>query len=362
MSALYPSPIPNAEPEAQPPVPSYTLFDASAVTIATLLGAPVAGTILMAVNYRRLGKEVNAAVAFLIGLTVTILAIISGNVIPASALYAVPLVLLLSMRSIAQTLQGPAVQQHVSSGGRLGSRWVAFGLGIGSLAILMVGLFILFVIQQVAAPSSPKVTIGTSDVVYYYGSATKEDAQMLGNKLKSIGYFRDKGTTVSISKDKSGPVVSFAVTDGTWEKPEMVSAFEDIGRQIASAVGGYPLQVCLMNTQRVVKKQMTVGKAIIGTKDEIYYFGTATEKDAMALGQTLKTSGFLTDRGVGVLLSKGDGTVISFIVREGAWENAQTVAAFENLARQGASSVGGLPIKLRLLNSALETKKVVPVQ
>lgn len=354
--------MPESEPAPQPPVPSYTLFDASSVTIATLLGAPVAGAILMAVNYRRLGKEVNAAVAFLIGLAVTILAMIGGNLIPASGLYAIPIVLLVVMRSIAQNLQGPAVQQHVTSGGKLGSRWIAVGIGVGALTVILGGLFLLFTIQQVVTTSGSKVTIGANDVVFYSGSATKEDAQVLGDKLKKIGYFSDRGVTVLISKDKGDTVVSFAVKEGAWDRPEMVAAFEEIGRQIAPSVGGYPIKVRLMNTQRETKKQMTVGKAIIGTKDEIYYFGYATEAEARALGQALKTAGFLGDRGVTVLLAKEDGTVISFIVREGYWEKPEAVAAFEKLARQGASAVGGLPVKLRLLNSALEIKKEVTVQ
>lgn len=362
MSDAYLSPVPEGGPAPEAPVPAYTLFDAKSVTIATLLGAPVAGTILMAVNYRRLGKEVNAAVAFLAGLAVTILAIVSGNLIPAGMLYAVPVILLVVTRGIAQATQGPAVQQHVSSGGKLGSRWIAFGIGIGSLVVIVAGVAVLLVVQQVSTIASSKVTIGTSDSVYYYGTATKEDAQVLGDKLKSIGYFGDRGVTVVLTKNKGNTIVSFAVKDGTWDKPEMVFAFEDIGRRIAPSVGGFPIQVRLTNTKLETKKQMTAGKAIIGTKDEIYYFGSATIEEARALGQALKTAGYLSDRGVGVLLTKGDGTVISFVVQDGAWENAQTVTAFETLARRSASAVGGLPVKLRLLNAALETKKEVTVQ
>lgn len=362
VSDSYSSPAPEYEQAPQPPAPPYTLFDASSVTIATLLGAPVAGAILMAVNYRRLGKEVNAAVVFLCGLTVTILAMVSGNLIPATALYSVPIILLVGMRSIAQSLQGPAVKQHVNSGGKLGSRWIAFGLGIGALVVILGGLLILLVIQQVSTISSSKVTIGANDTVYFYGAATKENAQVLGDKLKSIGYFNDKGVTVLLSKGKGGTMVSFAVKEGAWDSPQLVSNFEEIGREIAPAVGGFPIRVRLMNSQRQPKKEMTVGKTVIGTKDEIYYYGSATEEDATALGAVLKTAGFLADRGVAVMLAKGDGTVISFIVREGSWDNPATVVAFEKLARQGGTAVGGLPVKLRLLNSTLEIKKEVTVQ
>jgi hypothetical protein len=42
------------------PAPSYRLFDATSVFIASLLGSPVAGVTLMALNYRRMGKAQTA--------------------------------------------------------------------------------------------------------------------------------------------------------------------------------------------------------------------------------------------------------------------------------------------------------------
>lgn len=349
-------------PESAPPIPAFTLFDSASVTLATFFGTPIAGSILMAVNYRRLGKEINAAVAFLAGLTVTILAVISGNFLPTSVTSAIGIGLLVGMRSIAQALQGSAVQQHVSQGGKLGSRWAAFGLGAGVLVVVAAGVFAVVLGIQVASLSASKVTIGTKDVVEFSGSATKEDAQVLGQRLKQIGYFTDRGVTVTLSKDKGETAVSFVVREGAWNQPEMISSFEDVGRQVAPSVGGFPIKVRMMDTSGQKRKEMTVGKAIIGTKDEIYYYGSATDAEAKALGQALKADGFLTDRGVTVLLTKDDGTVISFVVRGGMWDEPEAVAQFETLVRQVAPSVGGLPIKFRLINSAIETKKEVLVQ
>ena len=51
----------NAEPAgaaaATQPIPGHTLFDSTSVAIATFLGSPLAGTGLMALNYRRMGEE-----------------------------------------------------------------------------------------------------------------------------------------------------------------------------------------------------------------------------------------------------------------------------------------------------------------
>lgn len=353
---------PEGEPESAPPIPAYALFDSASVTLATFFGTPIAGSILMAVNYRRLGKEVNAAVAFLAGLTATILVIISGNFIPSTYTSGLAIVLVVAMRAIAQAVQGQAVQQHVSQGGKLGSRWAAFGIGAGVLVAIAVGVFAIVFGFQLASLSASKVTIGAKDVVEYSGSATKEDAQTLGEKLKQIGYLSDRGVTVILSKDKGETVVSFVVREGAWNQPEMISGFEDIGRQIAPSIGGFPIKVRLTDTSRETKKEMTVGKTTIGTKDEIYYYGSATDAEAKALGQALKTAEFLRDSGVSVFISKGDGTMISFVVKEGFWNKPENVAAFQQLTRQVAPSVGGLPIKVRLVNSMLQTKKEMTVQ
>ena len=185
---------------------------------------------------------------------------------------------------------------------------------------------------------------------------------MLGRTLKTLGFLTDRGGSIFMSKGKGGTVVSFVVIEGFWSRPGIAENFEEIGREIAPSVGGFPIKVRLMNSKREIKKEMNVGKWIVGTKDEIYYLGGATEADAKVLAQALQTAGFFQDKGVSVLLSKGDSTVLSFVVNEDSAKDPKYVAAFETLIREVASSVGGLPIKGRLINSALETKKEVAVQ
>ena len=355
MSSSYPIPVPGAE-ASPPPIPAYTLFNADSVGLATFLGTPIAGSILMAANYRRLEKGGKAAAVIVIGLLVTALALVFGFLIPQAASAGVAVGLFLAVRTAAKALQGAAVEQHVRQGGKLGSKWAAAGLGIVLLAIVVGAC--LFVYSAL----NPKVRIGTKDEIYYSGSATSQDAQTLGATLKTMGFLSDRGASVLLSKGRGGTVVSFVVKEGIWNDPAMVASFEEIGRGIAPSVGGFPIQVRLIDSGREVKKEVTAGKAIVGTKDEIYYFGSATEADAKALGQALQTAGFFRDLGFSVLLAKGDGTVIGFVVKAGLWDEPENVATFEKIARQVASSAGGLPIKLRLLNNTMETKKEIPVQ
>ena len=347
---------PVAVPE---PIPTYTLFDSTSVALATLLGSPVAGTGLMALNYQRLGKKNAAIAALAIGMAATGIAIAFGDRIPTYATTGVGVGLLVATSNLAKSFQGPAVQQHVLRGGPLGSRWAAAGLGLVLMVVILGGAFLVG--YQLGGFGS-KVVIGTKDEVFYSGSANKQDALALGQALKDAGYFLDRGVTARISKGKNGTTVDFVVQEGMWDRPDIVSGFEEIGREVAPAIGGYPIQVRLMNSTQEIKKQLTIGKVIVGAKDETYYYGSATESEANALGQSLKSAGFFRDSGLSIFLSKGDdGTAITFVVEEGAWNMPERVAAFEALVRQSAPAVGGLPIQLRFVNTRVELQKAETV-
>jgi hypothetical protein len=157
-------------------------------------------------------------------------------------------------------------------------------------------------------------------------------------------------------------VVSFVVQQGGWDLSDRVAAYEEIGRRIATQIGGYPIKVRLIDAAQSVHREVTVGKAVIGVRDEVYYFGAATKADAEALGAVLKAAGYFTGEGASVELTKDGGSSISFVVSDGAWERPQIVSAFERLVRRSAPSVGGLPITLRLLNPNMEPEREAAVR
>jgi hypothetical protein len=242
-------------------------------------------------------------------------------------------------------------------GRRLAPTLLASGVGLALLATI-----VAWGIYPSRQSVNTKVVIGTKDEVYYSHAATKEDAESLGQALKGIGFFNDRGTTVLLSKGTAGAVVSFALHAGAWDHPDTVYSFEEIARRVAPAVGAFPITVRLSDSVWTVWKQLVVGRVIVGAMDEIYYFGPATEADAEALGQALRSAGFLVDAGASVVLSKDGGTAISFVVGDGVWERPDAVAGFERLTRRVAAAVGGLPVKLVLLNSKMETEKEVAIR
>jgi hypothetical protein len=160
-----------------------------------------------------------------------------------------------------------------------------------------------------------------------------------------------------------GPtVVSFVLDEGAWDHPHAISNFTEIGRRIAISVGGFPIQVQLIDAHRNIRKKMTVGKATVGANDVVYYFGDAGAADARALGEALRSAGYFSDKGVTAALLKGEGTVISFVVQEGMWDQPAAIATLDRLVRQIAPAVGGLPVELRLLDRDMAIKQAMTVQ
>lgn len=323
----------------------------------------------MAINYHRLQKGGLAAITVISGLVVTILAMLFGNLIPYTFSTVAAIGLLLTTRSCAQVFQGPAVAEHVARGGKLGSRWAAAGIGIAFLVVLFGVVFLVMFGRQFGqqmgnqtTAENAKIVIGTNDTVFYSGTATEQDARTLGNELKSIGYFQDRGVTVFLSRKKGSSVVSFVVKDGVWNNPDTVTAFQQIGGAIAPVLGSSTIEVRMIDKSQNSKKEFNAGKIMIGAKDEVYFAGSATEADAKALGDALRTAGYLEDRGVSVLLYKGDATIVSLVLKEGIWDKPSSVATYQRVAREVAPSLGGLPLELRLLNVNLETKKEVTIQ
>lgn len=340
---------PSAAQSSVPP--SYKLFDAWSVALAAALGAPFGGGAVMALNYRRLGNRANAVWALLLSALVTVLAGIAGKFLSQTITFGITVGLVFAMLFAARSYQGAAVSQHLMHGGRLSSRWAAVGLGA------LCGTVMILAFASHALLSNPRVMIGSRDNVFYSGSATATDATAIGNRLKDLGYFNDKGLSAEVFKDSKGEAIAFTVQDGAWNRPDVVSGYENIALRLVDLAGGSPLRMRLEDKTRHTQKEVSVGLVTIGTMDKVGYFGSATEADAKALGQVLLSAGFFSDKGSVALVSKDGSTVVSLVVADEVWDKPDSVAALENIVRGNASAIGGLPITFRLLNSPdLETK------
>jgi len=231
------------------------------------------------------------------------------------------------------------------------------------------------------------VTVAANDRVIYSGQATRAEAESLAHALVEAGYFRNPNVAALLSKDTSGTTVSILTGerdaakpgDGSkpiilsdkrlvpfpWDDPDYLAKVQNTGVAIAPSVGGPPIEIALLNQGGMVEKVVEVNtrKVTIGTNDSVWYSGTATLQDAEALGKALQENGFFRDKGLRVYLSEGiDGADISFMVKDGAWNDPKISAAFQGIGRKVTKSVSDRPVRVHLIDSKLERKKDLPVQ
>lgn len=122
--------------------PTAQLHSPSAVTLATLVGMPVAGTLLLAQNYKALGNPNAARHCMVWGISTTLILLVLASLINIPNMV-LPISYTIGMHNVAGTLQGRAFRTHLDGGGQRKSLWVA--AGIGSICLLVV-LGILFIV------------------------------------------------------------------------------------------------------------------------------------------------------------------------------------------------------------------------
>ncbi len=346
----------------QTATPDYSLYDSGAVALATLFGTPVAGASLMALNYRRLGKTGMALTTLFAGLAVTSVVIALSWNLPRAVDFPIALVLLIAVRQIARIAQGQALNEHAEKGGRSGSKGIAIGSGLAFFTVIVAMFFAVGSISG-QATSGSSLTIGTKDEIFYSGSATRQEAEALGSALKESGYLSDRGVSVFLAKGSEGTIISYVAKEGSWNAPSLVSSFEEITRQAAPSVGGFPIVFRIINKSKEVKFQSVIGREALEGGDVVYYYGDVPKSQAHALGLTLKADQYFQGAGADVFLARHNNiTTMSFVVKDGVWQDPAIVKEFEKIARDGANAVGGLPVTVRLMTSQLDVKKDEVIQ
>ena len=122
------------------------LFTPGHIALATFFGTPLGGSVLMAINERRLGRPQVAWTTAALGVLGSVVLFGIGFALPAG-FPAAPLNLgaIFGMRAIAQQRQGAIVAAHVAAGGKQASGWTAFGISLLCLIAVMVPIVIAFV-------------------------------------------------------------------------------------------------------------------------------------------------------------------------------------------------------------------------
>ena len=112
----------------------YSLFTPGQVSLASLLGGPLAGFWLLAVNFRRRAEAAAAVFSLMGGVVVSalLLAIVCSAVgqVPAKYSLLALAATAYAMCLVADSLQGAEVKFHKRAGGETASAWTACAAGL----------------------------------------------------------------------------------------------------------------------------------------------------------------------------------------------------------------------------------------
>ena len=203
-------------------------FTPGQVALATFLGSPIAGGVLMALNHRRVGQGGAAAMSLFVGGVVTAVLVVAGFALPdkiGTALAAVGIITMLQFAKVQEPKLGPT--DKASTG-------AAVGIGLALLVLIGGAVFGYLVLDE-----PPAVHYGHDEDVQYARGATQVDAKIVGDYLKEMGVFDGKrDATVRVEAIAGEIVVKFVVGEGAWASDGALQAFSAIRAGIAEKLGG----------------------------------------------------------------------------------------------------------------------------
>ncbi|MEP7036938.1 MAG: hypothetical protein ABI891_01230 [Acidobacteriota bacterium] len=122
------------------------LFSVGQIILATFFGMPIAGCLLLARNYRQLGKNAVARQTLAAGVISTIVLLISSFFLPEKFPNMIlPVAYCFAMRQLVIYLQGDIIDNYLKNGENKGSWAIAAAIGLGCLAVIL-GLIFGFII------------------------------------------------------------------------------------------------------------------------------------------------------------------------------------------------------------------------
>jgi hypothetical protein len=120
------------------------LYSVGQITLATFLGTPLAGALILARNHQALGKSGSAWREVAIGGAATVLLVVLGFILPENFPAAgFSIGSCVGMYYYAKESQGDAIESHLKPGGSKGSWAVTVIVGI-ICSVILFGLLFLF--------------------------------------------------------------------------------------------------------------------------------------------------------------------------------------------------------------------------
>ena len=124
--------------------PDTMLYSVGQITLATFLGAPLAGGWLIARNYKALGQPEKAGMNLFWSIVGTLVLIGLAFVLPDNfPNIGISVVSVIAVKSWADAQFGKLLGRHRAANGKVHSWWRAVGIGVLCLAIMITAIMIV---------------------------------------------------------------------------------------------------------------------------------------------------------------------------------------------------------------------------
>ena len=134
------------EPTIDPRVSPRRLYSVAQIIVATFVGAPIAGCLLLAHNFRALGQAKAAWHSLIWGVASTSILFVGAVWLPENfPNAALPAGYYFAMRQVAIHFQGTSISNHLFAGGKKCSWAATVGTGVACL-VLIFGVFIAYLL------------------------------------------------------------------------------------------------------------------------------------------------------------------------------------------------------------------------
>jgi hypothetical protein len=204
-------------------------FSNRSIGLATYLGGPFAGGILISINLKR-NEEVNKAIwTLIISLMATIAMFLIIIEIPEEIIDKIPNVIIPMIYTplilmAAKYLQGSHIEETLKEKENREPWWKALVIGLVGTAVALVIILVI----SVGQPLFPgeKITYGAvKNEIYKSENTERRIADFMYSRLHDMGYFDDEfAQQAYLEKAEGYYKIVLYVDQSYWEEPDVVSS------------------------------------------------------------------------------------------------------------------------------------------
>jgi len=198
------------------------------ITIASLLGGPLSGAWLMAINYRTLGENSRGQKSILVGVVLSVVIILVlwfGS--ETAPIYLFPLLYAGGYHIWHESKLGEAIKTSREAG--LKPNFSKAILPIVTGALIFGTAYIVLPQSAGDAALAPVISAGKAGGELRYSKITAVEAQQIADLLTEANHFGDDFATYAEATFKNGAFhIYLPAYRGDWENPELLAHIDQV--------------------------------------------------------------------------------------------------------------------------------------